>query len=186
MRRPAAGFVDLWVAAARPAITEIVLSRYLGKIPEIDRGEYGKPALRTGELEFNVSRAGGLAAIAVSTGYAIGLDIERAGRWPEPVAFARRYLAPEEADAVEALPAEERRAELTRLWTAKEAYVKALGTGLTATAPRSFVVDGTSVVSTHDGAPGSGWSLTALRLPPGYWGTVALRGPLSGLRVLAG
>jgi 4'-phosphopantetheinyl transferase len=185
MRAPAAGVVHLWLGPADSDVLDSVLRRYLSATATVSRGEHGKPTLATGELEFNLSYAGGLSAVAVNTDYAVGIDIERERAWRDPARFARRFLAREEADALRALPPGRRCAALTSLWTAKEAYVKALGTGLTETPPRTFVIDGTSVTTTHDGAPAWAWSLAKLALPEGYCGTLALRGPLGELRVFA-
>lgn len=182
MRRPAGGVVDVWLGRARAGFAEQVLSRYLGRAPVLERGERGKPQLSTGELQFNLSHSGALAAVAVSAEHPVGVDIERL-RPLEPIALARRFLAPEEADSLVAVPKAQQGAAFLRLWTAKEAYVKALGTGIGATPPGTFVIDGMSVVRTHDGAPGTTWSLSALPLADGYCGTLAVRGPLTRVRI---
>jgi 4'-phosphopantetheinyl transferase len=183
MRAPQPGIVDLWLGYADSGLTERVLERYLGTVPVLHRGEHGKPALHDGELKFNLSHTGEVAVLAVTVGHDVGVDIERARSWSDPVRFARRFLAPAEACAVAALPARERCEALTRLWTAKEAYVKALGTGLAATPLRSFVIDGLTVTRTHDGTPASEWTLVALSAPPRYRGTLAARGPVTDVRL---
>lgn len=94
---------------------------------------HGKPALTNGgDLTFSLSRSGYVCAVAVSEGRQLGVDVEggnRASDWiarPMPVAGA--------LSAVEAMfpwptdPAERGKAFL-RLWTAKEARLKASGLG---------------------------------------------------------
>ncbi|MCA1690510.1 MAG: 4'-phosphopantetheinyl transferase superfamily protein, partial [Actinobacteria bacterium] len=62
-------------------------------------------------------------------------------RCVEPVAMAERFFAVGEAARVRGLPAEGRAVAFAGLWSGKEAYVKALGTGLT-TPPSKFEVAG--------------------------------------------
>ncbi|KAG2493672.1 hypothetical protein HYH03_008186 [Edaphochlamys debaryana] len=66
--------------------------------------------------------------------YSVGLDVERLDRAPkDPLAIARRRLAPGELAQLEALPdPEARRQRFVALWTLKEAYVKARGSGISA------------------------------------------------------
>jgi len=184
MTLPAEGVVDVWVGRRRPNFVRDVLAGYLGSEPEIEVGLHGRPALRSGELQFNLSHSQGLAAVAVSAVHAVGVDVERPRPRLDPLRFAERFLAPAEAAALTALPAAERPEALVQLWTAKEAYLKALGTGLTVP-PRSFTIDGTSVVSTHDASPPADWSLATLELPTEHYGSVALRGPLCELRLVS-
>jgi len=90
------------------------------------------------------------------------VDVERIRPLDELV-LARRWFAPAEVAALEALSGEERRAEFFACWTRKEAYVKALGSGLT-TPLSSFEV------------PVPGWTFTDLALPAGYRGAAAAEG----------
>ena len=118
---------------------------------ELDRfalrtGEYGKPYLDGGP-EFSMSHAGPYAAVAVSDA-PVGVDIEG----PRcTLRLAERWFAPAEYEAAAALEGEAQRVYLQRLWVAKEAFVKALGTGLQ-TPFRSFRVtlDGASVGLTQE------------------------------------
>lgn len=121
------------------AFARRVLGLYLG-VPapdvalQVDR--YGRPSLagtlRRGDpdLAYSLSHSASHAAVAVAATPWVGVDVE--GRRPEVdgLAISRRYLAPEEAAALAALPAEVRPFAFARLWACKEAFVKALGLGL--------------------------------------------------------
>ena len=86
----------------------------------------GKPMLVSGQVEFSLSHSGEWVVCAVSS-QPVGVDVEL----PRcTLATARRFFAPEEVAMVEALPKADQADALLRLWTAKEAFTKALGTGL--------------------------------------------------------
>ncbi len=92
-------------------------------------GPHGKPFLpEAPDLQYSLSHSGRWAAIAWGD-TPVGLDVETiAPRRAE--ALARRFAPAEQAYLLEA-PEAERLQRFYRLWTAKEAYVKYLGTGLT-------------------------------------------------------
>lgn len=92
---------------------------------EPEMTEYGKPFLK-GYPEFSISHSGEYAAVAVSE-ESVGVDIE-AERCT--IEIARRFFAAPEVKAAEALGGSEQREYLQRLWAAKEAFVKAIGTGI--------------------------------------------------------
>jgi 4'-phosphopantetheinyl transferase len=84
-------------------------------------------------LNFNLSHTDGLVACAVSRGYAarmLGIDVEHTGRELDFLALAGDVFAPAEFEALERLPPSMRRGRFYTLWTLKEAYVKAVGEGL--------------------------------------------------------
>jgi 4'-phosphopantetheinyl transferase len=95
-------------------------------------GAAGKPALLdlADTPSFNLSHTEDFAALAVcrTPGLALGIDIERIR--PIERDIARRFFSAGEVAALEALPAEARMAAFYRLWTRKEAFVKATGDGL--------------------------------------------------------
>ncbi len=118
-------------------------------------GGHGKPSLAgpllgTG-LEVNLSHTEGLVAAVAGRGLTLGVDVERHGR-PVDLRLARRYFAPAEVAAFEALPEEARRERFFRLWTLKEAYIKAVGLGLALPLDSfSFTLDPISIAI--DGEP---------------------------------
>lgn len=94
-------------------------------------GPHGKPAVAgAGDLHVNVSHTDGLALLALGRDAPLGVDVERARDDVNALDLARRYFAPAEADALEALPAPERPRAFLRLWTRKEAVLKASGRGI--------------------------------------------------------
>ncbi|SCF00987.1 4'-phosphopantetheinyl transferase family protein [Micromonospora mirobrigensis] len=97
------------------------------------RGRHGKPTL-TGPgagPHTSLSYSGGLVAVAVSAGRAIGVDIQHPAPGRDPAALAARFFDPREARLVaDAGDRAARQARFTRLWTRKEAAVKAAGARL--------------------------------------------------------
>lgn len=78
---------------------------------------------------FNLSHCDGLVACALSRETALGVDVECSDRHAPP-AVAGRYYAPEEQAWLAALPQSEWQTGFFKLWTLKEALVKAAGMGL--------------------------------------------------------
>jgi 4'-phosphopantetheinyl transferase len=96
-----------------------------------DYREHGKPFVAScPELCFNLTHSGRLALVAVTRRAEIGIDLEEIGRDRPFLRLARRYFAASEhAWLAEQGPEDTRRA-FYRTWTLKEAYLKAIGTGL--------------------------------------------------------
>ncbi len=172
---------------ARGAL-RIILSRYLDTPPErlsFRYNSYGKPALPQrldrDDLRFNLSHSHGLALCAVACGYEVGVDVEWirddfAGE--ETIA---RYFSKQEAETIRALPPELRTQAFFDCWTRKEAFIKAVGEGL------SYPLDQFSVtvipgrparlLSARGGAQEVGrWSLAPLNCGAGYAAALAVEG----------
>ncbi|MDX3802315.1 4'-phosphopantetheinyl transferase family protein [Streptomyces sp. AK04-3B] len=80
--------------------------------------------------DFSVTHSGALVGVAVSSDGIVGLDVED-GEVPLDVdGAARTALSGTEFAALHALPPAERRLAFLRVWTRKEAVLKALGVGL--------------------------------------------------------
>ena len=132
------------------ALLRTVLSKYLQptkrNMPnslEFERNLHGKPdllwphhATNGGcQLRFNVAHTNGLIGIAVALDRLVGLDVESLDRKikGDPRILAKRYFCQSEVDYIMSLPDESSRtSNFLRLWTLKEAYVKALGRGISA------------------------------------------------------
>ena len=111
----------------------LILSIYLQQPPDqivFTHNPYGKPAI-SAPLHFNVTHAHELALFAVTAAAPVGIDVEYTGRHvADRDALARRFFSAQEVEVYQALAEVERRAAFWCCWTRKEAYIKALGTGL--------------------------------------------------------
>lgn len=121
---------------AAHALTRALLSRETGEPPtafSYRAGVKGKPeALCGGEplgVRFNISHTTGLVAVAAARGMELGLDVEAADRGVD-LGVADRYFFGAEARWLGSLEAGRRAEGFLRLWTLKEAYIKATGRGL--------------------------------------------------------
>lgn len=92
-------------------------------------GTAGKPAAPDLEIEFNVSHAHDLMLVAVSD-LPVGVDVEYTTAIHELMDVARDHFSRDEMRQLNALPMNERIAVFYRIWTRKEALVKAVGDGL--------------------------------------------------------
>jgi 4'-phosphopantetheinyl transferase len=95
-------------------------------------GPKGKPELAkiACPLRFNVSNSGDLAVYAFTLDCEIGVDVEHRRRVVEIDSIARRFFAPGEVAELMNLPQTERQQGFFNCWTRKEAYIKAVGDGL--------------------------------------------------------
>ena len=129
-----------------------LLSRYLNTRPEcvaLTTGPFGKPQLAEScggkELRFNMSHSGAMALYAFSLDRELGVDLEQFRSIPDRDRIIARFFSGSERKFLSTLPAHEREEAFFRFWTAKEAYIKGTGKGL------SQPLDGFSVVMTECG-----------------------------------
>ena len=169
-----------------------VLGSYLATKPEAVRfayGPYGKPALdgehKNRSLKFNMSHSRGAALVAVSEDREIGVDVEyvRADFATEEI--ARRFFSPREVEAFNALPNTEQVSAFYRCWTRKEAYIKAIGRGL------SQPLDGFDVTLAPEEPPAlmradeddaARWSLSDIDVGSDYAAALVVEGQISKIR----
>jgi 4'-phosphopantetheinyl transferase len=161
-----------------------LLGRYLDLHPKSIQFSYsskGKPALEAGaHIHFNMTHSGGLAAIAITAGCQIGVDLEQIRPLSDMQQIAARFFCSEETAEIMSLTQGERERAFFCCWTRKEAYVKAIGDGLSAPLdsfrvtvlpdiPAQFVRIG------HATADTNAWTLHDLSLGPGYAAALAYR-----------
>ena len=111
-----------------------VLSAYTGKPPaslEFDAGIHGRPELvpNPERLHFSLAYASGLIGFLLTRGRVCGIDLERRPAPPELIEAVVQFLSPEERVHLQGLGPDVADAAL-QYWVVKEAYLKALGTGL--------------------------------------------------------
>jgi 4'-phosphopantetheinyl transferase len=100
----------------------------------LTKGAHGKPSLAwpfsESGLQFNVSHSGSVAAYAFTYRAAIGIDVEAIRPMADADDIARRFFSRNERSDFFSLDPVERCVAFFRCWTRKEAFIKAIGEGL--------------------------------------------------------
>jgi 4'-phosphopantetheinyl transferase len=169
-------------------ITHGVLRHLIGGYLNLDPakicfvyGDKGKPdVVSAGNLQFNLTHSDGMAAVAFTTGCQLGIDAEHIRPLADMEPIADRYFSVEEAAELMLLPEDEREPAFFRCWTRKEAYIKAIGDGLSCALdsfqvtllpnmpPRLIHIGGDRIAAEM-------WSLHDLCLAPDYAAALAYR-----------
>lgn len=122
-------FLRTRFAVARGTL-RILAGKYLGTAPNelaFRYGAQGKPELDG--LHFNISHSGDRLAAAFSVDSPLGLDIEELSPRLHTRDIAERYFSSRERNELETSGDEEFLRRFYRLWTAKEAVMKATALG---------------------------------------------------------
>ncbi len=147
-----------------------ILARYLDLPPgaiDFAYGVHGKPELAQEsdrDLTFNLSHAGRWGLLAVTSGQAIGADVENIDPALDYEKIASRIFTPAEAARLDGAPLVRRRRIFFRLWTRKEALLKGQGGGF-------------SSPSTIHSEPG--WWVRSFAVDRRYLGALAVAGETS-------
>lgn len=114
-----------------------ILAGYVQLAPQslvFVQGEKGKPELTSESggrrIRFNLSHSGDFALLGVAQDSRLGVDIERINAQFAGEDFAERFFSRNEAIVFRAIAADSRVDAFFSCWTRKEAYIKALGGGL--------------------------------------------------------
>lgn len=169
-----------------------LLARYLDAESAALRfsyGAYGKPELngdyRTSRLRFNMSHSHEMALFAFVEDRELGVDVEHVREDFASEDVARRSFSPTEVAVLDALPRDDRVAAFFRCWTRKEAYIKAIGKGLSqplnefdvTLAPRQPAALLRAVADNP-----SRWLMSDLEVGTDYAGALAVERPITNIR----
>jgi 4'-phosphopantetheinyl transferase len=161
-----------------------VLGHYTGTKPStivLSENEFGKPSLKEfPSIQFNVSHTDPVALIGVNLDYDIGVDVESTRPREAWQKIVKRYFTEDEIKQLFALDEAEGMTGFYRLWTLKEAYMKARGHGL------SWGLDKFSMRGAdggecgvdwdrNDEAASEEWVLESLDVGPAATGALATR-----------
>jgi len=132
---------------ATHALVRNALSNYRPIAPDswcFQLNAYGKPAIEPDcGLRFNVSNSLGLVVCLVAEGAQVGVDVESRERAGSIAEVGPRMFSEIELAQLESLQEDRRPGRCLRLWTLKEAYIKARGMGLALPLNKfSFVFEG--------------------------------------------
>jgi 4'-phosphopantetheinyl transferase len=176
------------------ATQRLLLARYLDVAPTAIRYRYaahGKPALDGPEaasgIRFNVSNAEDGLLVALAMEREVGVDLEPLHRVVDRDAVARRFFSIPENRVYDTIAEEERDAAFFTCWTRKEAYIKAVGDGLTMPLDCFDVTlrpgEPARLLATRgDPAQAGRWTLRELDPGPGWLGALVVEGPPAEVR----
>ena len=166
------------------ALLRVMLSKEAGIAPgdwKFRAGPGGKPQIDSSaghpDLRFSLSHTRGMVSVAVGRFHDLGVDVES---WREAVPvleIARRFFAPAEAELIAGLPLSEQNQAFYRLWTLKEAFVKATGQGIAAPIDGfAFSLDPVEIrfLPPERGHPDE-WQFAEVRPGPGHRLALAVR-----------
>jgi 4'-phosphopantetheinyl transferase len=158
-----------------------VLAPYLGSAAAEIRygeGEFGKPYLEEpagSRIEFNMAHSGDVVVIAVAAGRRVGIDVEQIRALEDLDAVAESHFTPAERALLANAGA--RQSAFFTCWTRKEAYIKAVGKGLSMDL-NSF---DTSIEPGLAGRRLNEWWLCDLAVSEGYAAALVVGGGLEKL-----
>jgi len=164
-----------------------ILSAYTGNTPaeiQFDYEEHGKPHLKQGlsdlPIQFNISDSHDLAVYAFTLNKAIGVDVEWIRDNVMSAELVERFFAKEESMMLQALPLELRQQAFFNGWARKEAFLKAIGKGLSFPLNQFIVTlapgEPAEILSIqNDKAAAREWQLFELEVMPGYVGALVVR-----------
>jgi 4'-phosphopantetheinyl transferase len=174
------------------SILRLALGKYLRIEPSAVAIRYearGKPALDGIEsgLQFNLTHSDGSAVCAVARQHLIGVDIERLRPIEKSEALVRRFFSSGEQDEFAGIAVGLRDEAFLRGWTRKEAYLKALGLGITSALDR-FDVSLTPgepprlIRGVEERSGVDRWALVDVDPDVGFVGSLACNGPICAIQ----
>ena len=165
-----------------------ILGRYLTTPPEqicFQYSQYGKPNLVTARnqtsINFNLSHSGNLALLACSQDREVGVDLEQLRPMPDAPNIAKRFFSKNENETFLKVPPDKRVEAFFNCWTRKEAYIKAIGEGLSHPLDTFDVSlkpgEAPKLLAVRDNpAEIERWRLLAFKPAPGYVGALISEG----------
>ncbi len=174
------------------ALLRRALTHRLGRPPEqwvFETQDCGRPCLAKGQtprlVDFNLAHTKGYVICAIAENAAVGVDVEALTRAGELRQVAARFLAQAESLELTRLAPDLQAARIVQLWTLKEAYAKALGTGLTMPFTQvifSLFEDRETPSIRCESAPG--WQFHVLSAPQGFALALAVQAPREMTRLM--
>lgn len=158
---------------------------------KLTSNSYGRPALSADsnptEIEFNLSHSGNMVLYAFSRGRAVGIDIEMVKKEVATLSIAENFFSPDEVTALKAVPEDMHAVAFFNCWTRKEAYIKALGEGLSHPLQNFSVSlaphEEAALLSVMgDPSEAARWKIYALEPGAGYVASVIAENPPFSLR----
>lgn len=165
----------------------LFLRRMLGAILELPPADLqfafegnGKPKLVDEAVAFNLSHSGGEALLAVSAALPVGVDLEQIRAERDLIGLAQRFFAVKEIEELLRLEPSAQVRGFYSCWTRKEAFIKAIGEGLSHPLD-SFAVNLAPGEAPVFKTPQTNWRIFDLELGERFAGAVVVPNELRRL-----
>lgn len=174
---------------ARGTLREI-LSQYLNIPPAEVRFSYqprGKPYIEDSTIYFNMSDSNNMALYALTRNHEIGVDIEFMRDQTDVEGVAMRFFSQQERELFQHLPADKKRHAFFFGWTCKEAFLKAIGEGLSFPLEKFAVNinpdEPAALLSIHnDPAAAKPWFLRSFQPATDFMAAIAVKAMISQVK----
>lgn len=173
-------------------ILRVILSKYISENPNeilIYYTPAGKPILSDTEIQFNISHSGDFIICGISLMNRIGLDIQEIYSISSLDRIINNFFSPAEIHYLRTLPARDLYQEhFFAIWTAKEAYLKAVGDGIQGSFNQLSIIPESADLQTFRlDLPDSkncdlNWTIKSLKVSQGYSAALAYDGYINELR----
>lgn len=169
---------------ASRGVLRFLLGGYLQTIPQevpLSQGLHGKPFVPASNLSFNLSHSGDYILYICARQCAVGVDIEQMRPGLVFHKLMRSHFSEQERLSITSLPQDQQEQAFFRLWTRKEAYLKALGTGFSFPLPITAISvipkEGLQASPTQLEELPSHWYIKDIFVDTGYSSSIALEHP---------
>lgn len=171
-------------------ILRIILGSYLDKNPanlQIQSTTDGKPYLDRSEIRFNLSHSGDILLCGLSQKSRIGIDIQQIYPITNLETIIKNYFSDNERKYLDSQPVDQLKNNFFSIWTAKEAYLKAIGKGFQESPTEISTLPDESLQDFHLDHPRSdqksqGWTITSIEVDPEYKAAIAVNRKIEGIK----
>lgn len=146
-------------------------------------GPHGKPAIESVRsnkpLQFNLAHSNDWAVYAFGWVHPIGIDLEHIRPMPDVDDLAERFFSASERVLIHSLSGDQKWETFFSIWTCKEAFLKATGSGLTVpldqfeVSPKADAGMRLTSISGNS-KPAAGWRLETFKPIAGYLSAIAV------------
>ncbi len=183
--------VDCKRFIARRGILRLLVGEYIKMSPEkvvFQYGEQGKPFVSgNSAFHFNLSHSENIILFAFTEEHELGIDVEYTNRMIELKEIATRFFSPNETKVLLNLSEKHQPKGFFNCWTRKEAFIKAVGQGLSFPLDEFEVSlkpsDEARLIATHWNPDDvDKWSLRSFEPAEKFVGAIAVKGKISEIK----
>ncbi len=169
-------------------ILRSILTYYIDQSPsglELINNTHGKPFLKNSTIEFNMSHSRNMVCYVIAFNNKVGVDIEFYNTTIDVIGMLELVFTKKEVELIKSLDIDEQYNTFYKLWTKKEALVKAVGKGLSYPINTIEVIkllSGQNILLTDkNNELQQEWYCYELKTPKDYFGAIGIQNKIDEL-----